>query len=192
MCRSALAVAQGCELLIQPDLAEKTYRAILKRKPDDPDALPRLAGLLLRYDKNAAAEPILRRMLAAKATIAEDIPGLRRKLALVITAPEATKDRVDEALALLAKNKALDDPSQIRTRSLVQARRAELRADSLREIEAMEAKDMTPQEQLRLAKLYDTPGTAVRSRTLVLDLIQRDPANSGLISAMIEKLLQDK
>ncbi len=193
--RSAMAVARGYELLTQPDMAESTYREILKRRPEDPEALDRLAGLLVRYDKNVEAEPVLRRLLSLRGTVPdEDIPGLRRKLGLVLTAPEQGEERVGEALELLSLNEPREGDAAVeaRTLALVRGRRADQRGASLRSVEALPPLGMNPQEKFRLAHLYDAHGNAAKARALLLDIIRRDPVNTAAISDLVEGLLRDQ
>ena len=186
--RGALAVARGYEILARPDLAESAYREILKGKPYDPAALRRLAALLIRYDKNRLAEPVLLRLLGPRVpTPDEAVPELRRRLALVIAAPEQKKDRVDEALRLLDLNEPREeDASDARTRALVRGRR------SLQALEALPTEGMGLQERRRLAQLYDADNDGKRSRAILLDLLQKDPVNTGTISALLESLYRDK
>ena len=184
--RAALAVGRGYEILARADLAESAYREILKRRPNDPVALGRLATLLVRHDKNRLAEPVLRLLLDPRQALPDEaIPELRRRLALVLTAPEWKEDRVDEALRLLDLNKPRgEDALDARTRALVLGRRGG----------AVETPvtGMVLQEERRLAQLYDARGEGPRSRDIFAEMIRKDPANAGTIAAMLESLYRDK
>ena len=184
--RAALAVARGHEILARADLAESAYREILKGRPNDPVVLGRLAALLVRHDKNRLAEPVLRLLLEPRVGLPDEaIPELRRRLALVLTAPEWKEDRADEALRLLDLNKPRgEDALDARTRALVLGRRGG----------AVEtpASGMVLQEERRLAQLYDARGDSARARAIFAELIRKDPVNAGTIAALLESLHRDK
>ena len=185
--RAALAVARAHEVLARPDRAESAYREILQRRPDAPAALGRLAALLIRHDKNRAAEPVLRRLLDPRLSLPDEaIPELRRQLALALAAPEWKEDRVDEALRLLDLNAQRgEDALDARTRVLVLGRRG-------RPLEGLPARGMALREERRLAQLLAARGDGPRARAILADLIRKDPANAGTIAALLESLYRAK
>src|SRR5207248_2835191 len=104
--RRALAVGQAQEALDRPDDAERTYLGALGETPDDVQVLSRLLGLYVRRDQPDRAEGVLVRLLGPKVAVPEeDVPELRRQLALAMTAPGRPGDRVEEALAVLRLNR---------------------------------------------------------------------------------------
>jgi len=124
----------------------------------------------------------------------EDLPGIRRMLALVLTAPEQPMDRVDTSLAILALNRGPAGESALdhRLSLLVRGRRAGDRAGVLKALEELSA-DPEPgaEEQLRLAQLHQQQGDWPRARSLLLTLLNRDEENPGVMAALVDGLLRN-
>src|SRR5262249_20150435 len=107
--RLPLALGQAYEVLRRPGEAERTYRGILSADPRDAQALLHLLELYVRGDRNAEAERVLERLLGPDVLVPEEqMPELRRRLALVLTDPRRRPPLVERALALLAVNRAAE------------------------------------------------------------------------------------
>jgi tetratricopeptide (TPR) repeat protein len=182
------------ELLGRFEEAEKSYRALLKVQPLDVTALTRLANLLVRLNEPEKALPVLLTLIDPRALVPdEDLPDLRRQLALVLTAPEIKTDRLDDAMKLIERNKRDlgDNESDQRVTALVRGRRAGLRAGSLRELEKLgDRAAVVPEEQLRLAQLQDAEGQWPRAREGLLGLINRDRKSPAYLAVLIDGLLR--
>lgn len=189
-----LAFGQAQEMVGQFSRAEQTYRELLKHRPRDGQVLLRLANLYLRRNQPLQAEQVYRQLLSGKvALIDEDIPDLRRRLALTLTAPEQRDDRVDEALAILALNTrdVGDSEADRRVAALVRGRRA---ADRRAMLDALALLPRgaagTADEQLRLAQLYDAEGLWPQAREQLRSLLLRDGGNGALLVVLIDGLLR--
>jgi tetratricopeptide (TPR) repeat protein len=191
--RRGLAIGQAQEILGRYHDAERAYRDILRRTPNDAEALSRLANLYLRRNEPIKAERVLMRLLDPQVVVSEeDLPEWRRLLALAITAPEQRKDRVNQALALLAQNRGQGDAeADRRVAALVGLARPTDRAKALAALERLPGGSArTPLEQLRLAQLYDATGNWPRARELYLGLVGHDRANGGYLAVLIDGLLR--
>ncbi|MFO0877255.1 MAG: tetratricopeptide repeat protein [Gemmataceae bacterium] len=192
--RRDLTLGQAEEILGRFDEAEKSYREVLTQKPNDATGLTLLANLLLRRNKPAEAEPILRRLLDPRVTLAEEeLPDVRRQLALAITSPELAEDRVDEALALLASN-TLQSPSEAdrRVEALVRGTRATERSGALSLLASLRGGPaLVPQERLRYAQLLDAAGDWPGSRNQLRTLLGEDEGNTALVVLLIDGLLRN-
>ncbi|MFM7151521.1 MAG: tetratricopeptide repeat protein, partial [Gemmataceae bacterium] len=189
------ALGRAEDLFHHYDEAEKWYRSHLERNPHDADTLEHLAKLYLRQNRPLDAEKVLLKMLEPRVSVLEeDLPGIRRMLALVLTAPEQPMDRVDTALAVLALNRGPAGESALdkRLSLLVRGRRAADRADILKALEELST-DPEPgsEEQLRLALLYQQQGDWPRARSLLLTLLNRDEENPGVLAALVDGLLRN-
>ncbi len=188
--RYELTLAQAQEALGRFAEAEQTYRRLLDRQPHDAETLRRLTQLLIRVNKPIQAEQVLLQLFHPKVALSEEeIPDLRRIYALLVTAPEQSKDRVDEALKILGLNGESDTDQRIAM--LVRGRRAKERDEALRSLERLDSwSERSPLEQLRLAQLYHAQGQWNCCREILLRLLADDERNPGLLAALIEGLLR--
>ena len=184
--RSALAVARGYEILAQPDLAESAYAEILKRRPTDPVALTRLAALLVRYDENRRAEPVLRLLVGPQVGLPEEaVPENSAAGSPWSSRPPSGKRTAwTRRLRLLDLNKPRgEDAADARTRALVLGRRGQP-LSGLRH----------PACFSRRSAVGSTPRRAATAgvREILAEAIRKDPVNAGTVAAMIESLYRDK
>src|SRR5262249_51378636 len=176
-----LAQARAYEILGRRDEAERTYREYLAKKPRDPKALRRLADLYLRQNAPEKAETHLLALLDSRVLIPEEqLPEIRRRLALVISTPGGKEPRHEQALALLALNRATEGNSEAdrRVAALVRGTRAADRAESLRVLESLSRGPATTSlERLRLAQLYEAQGRWSDARKQYATMLTADKEN---------------
>jgi tetratricopeptide (TPR) repeat protein len=187
------ALAQAYEVLGQSRQAARTYRRILSRAPGDVKALLGLLRLHMRADQPAKAERVLQALLSSRVVADEDLPELRRQLALVLSAPQRRAPQVERARALLAANRAgaSDTVADQRTAGLVTGVAPGKAAEALRVLEQLPGGPaVLPEEMLRLAWLYEAAGNWPRARDCLLALLKRDGSNPAYLAALIDGLLR--
>ncbi len=97
-------MARCCELLNEPDKAEQKYQAAVKAFPQNSRVLRQSADFYLRRKNSAAAEPLLRAIIALQSPAAlMDACWARRNLAEILAA-RLNLDGLRQALALLDEN----------------------------------------------------------------------------------------
>ena len=188
-----LATAQALEAMGRPDRAKRAYRLVLKSAPRDGQALMGLLRLYMRDNRNAHAERVLHLLFDPSVLVPEEnLPELRRQMALAITSPDRKTLQVERALALLALNRARDpnDPADRRVEALVRGANPEERLSSVRTLEQLSADTPTDAERLRLAQLYDMANTWPQARTQLLSLLEADGRNPGSMAVLIDGLLR--
>ena len=94
----ALAYAQRAQREGYLDDAEQIYRAVLERRPDDPDALHFLGILMHQRDDSEAAIELIRRAIA----VAPEAPGPRNNLGNVLLEAQRVDEAVEAYQACLA------------------------------------------------------------------------------------------
>jgi tetratricopeptide (TPR) repeat protein len=192
----SLALGRAYEVLGRHADAEKAYKAHLALQPRDAEALWRLAELYLRRDETDRAEPVLTALLDSRVLVPEeDLPHIRRTLALALTSPARREDRSAQALALLALNRAArgDTQADRRVAALVKGSRPAARAEALAALEAMSGGPaVTAQERLRLALLYEDEGRWVDARKQYAALVAADRENPAYVALLVEGLLRQK
>ena len=191
--RRELALAQSHEILGRFRQAEAAYQQLLAQQPRNARVMQRLAALYLRINQPLKAVPLLRSALAlAGQLLEEELPELRRQLALAWTAPEQTANHVDAALAWLARNRQEGAESELddRVAWLVRASRPETREAALQAFQSRTgALPLSTLEQWRLAQLLDAQGQWPAARDLFLQQINADPDNPGLVRELVDRLL---
>jgi tetratricopeptide (TPR) repeat protein len=188
-----LAVAQAREVMGQLDQAERAYRQILKSAPRDSQALMGLLRLYMRGNRNAHAERVLHLLFDHRVLVREeDLPEVRRLMALAITAPERRTPQVERALSLLALNRVRDpdNPADLCVSALVRGALPVERAAALRSLESLPQGSMSFPERLRLAQLYDAAGNWPQARTHLLALLEEDGRNTACMAVLIDGLLR--
>jgi predicted Zn-dependent protease len=188
-----LSLAQAHEVLGQPDRAERAYRRILSREPRDAKALAGLLRLHLRADRPAEAQRVLNALLDSPGVAEEDLPVLRRQLALVLSSPRRRAPEVQRALRLLAGNRATwgDAAADRRVAALVWGAVPAQAAEALRALERLPGGPaVRPEETLRLARLYDSVGDWSRARDCLTGLLKEDGSNPAYLAALIDGLLR--
>jgi hypothetical protein len=119
-------------------------------------------------------------------------PGPRRRLAQLL-ADRAGDADLAQALALLDVNRTAfgETPADHRARALVLAARPEGRGPAIRTVEASRSDGpLAPDEELRLAQLYDAEGDWPRARDLMAGLLARDGQDPACLSAYARALLR--
>ena len=153
-----------------------------------------LLRLYVRTNRNAQAERVLSLLIDRSVALpAEELPALRRQMALAITAPEQPAGRVEEAQALLAKNriKKGETTANRRVLLLVRGRLPQERSASLCALEQLPGGPaVTAAERLRLAQLYDANGDWQHARQQLLELLDGDANNAAYLAVLIDGLLR--
>jgi tetratricopeptide (TPR) repeat protein len=192
--RRLLAEALGAEALGRLGDAVVALRRRWKEEPRDAEALRRLAELCVRLNKLDEAEAALKALLADDGPAQpEEVPSLRRTMALVLSAPEHGGRRAEDAARWLALNRVAegDTAANRRAEALVFGMRPEDRSAALKELSAQ---PMTGghQEQLRLATLFDAAGEWPRAHPILRRLATEDPDNPAYPALLIDGLLRNK
>ena len=182
--------------------AERAYVEALKAAPGDSLLRRDLARFYLLHDQPEQALSHLR-LLASAALLPEHAAWARRMLAtlsfqLVVLGRLAPDDRrpVTEAAALrlLGRNRTANAGSESvadqRARALVVAADRDRVGEALRLFEAtLPGQPLTPDEQFRLAQLYDLAGNAARADGLMLALLNDHPQNAQYLAGQVRLLL---
>jgi tetratricopeptide (TPR) repeat protein len=191
--RQPMAVARAFQVLARLDEAVRAYRQIVTQDPRNVEALRRLAHLYLRTNQNARAVAVLVQLLDPKQSVSdEDLPELRRQLALAMTAAQFGEDRIESALRLLQLNTQSegDAVADRRVAALVRGGDAAQRAESLQALERLPGGPaIVPEESLRLAQLYNANGDWPRARERLLGLLEKDRRNGSYMAVLIDGLL---
>jgi tetratricopeptide (TPR) repeat protein len=189
--RRCVAVARCYEALGMWDDAEVYYRQELT--PLDTVGRKRLSAFLLRTDQAQKAARVLEELLSPRLNLdEEELADARRQLALALT-EDGTERHMQEALALLERNRTTEGDSLTdrRVRALVRATQSAERAGALRELEGLlNGPEPSPGERLRLARLYDAAEMSARAREQYLKLLDQDRDNPAYLMAFIEGLLR--
>ncbi len=186
-----LARARCWLALSRTDKAEEEYRAALAARPQDVRVLLAAVGFYVHLGEHAKAEPLLRRLLRPGVLVAEeDIPALRRQLALVLS-ESGEEHQLQEALTLLVQNPPTEAAADQRARLLVLAARPDHRQDALAKLAALgNVSQWPPEERYRLARLYEAENDWPHTRTLMLELLDTDGSNPTYLSFFLEGLLR--
>jgi tetratricopeptide (TPR) repeat protein len=186
---AALPLARCYEAEGRFDRAAEYYRGALERRPSDATTLRRAAAFELRRDRPAAAEPLLRRLLAPGVEAApDDAAWARRRLAMVLAA-DGDDRKFAEAKELVADER--DDAAGRRVRAFVEASRPDGRRAALRTLEES-AKEAPPdaEESLRLARLYDEAGDWPAAQSRLHELVTADKLNPEYLAVYVAALLR--
>jgi predicted Zn-dependent protease len=190
--RQTLALARAHEALNRHDRAEQEYRRAVAARPHDPEVLQRAAAFHVRLDQPDRAAVALRALLRPRTlTPAAVLPGVRRQLALVLT---ASGSHVEEALELLAQNRREGSARLLdrRLRALVQGARAGQRVEALRTLEGLPGGTtaLAAEERLRLARLYETAGQWEKAEGQWRLLLEADGANPAYLAGYVGGLMR--
>jgi tetratricopeptide (TPR) repeat protein len=193
--QAPLAEASAAEVLSEWDKADRFYQQSLSRSPADGLVLQRAAHFYLRLNREKQAEPLLRRMLAAEATVpAVSQAWARRQLALLL-AFAGDDDKYRQALALLVENRRHKEEAFLdrRARLLVQGTRAEERRAALHQLEeSAKTQPFAAEELFCLARLYEADNDETAARERMLDLLSLEKNNPEYLAHHIERLLQQR
>ena len=186
---AALPLGASYEAAGRLDLAEPYYDEAARRRPDDAPTLASAAAFYLRLNRAAKAEPLLRRLMQSGEAPAADQAWARRELAMVL-AGGGDPAKVDEAAALVGP-RPNEGTADRRARAFVQGSRPEDRDGALRLLEEeAQASPLPPDEQFRLARLYDTVGSWPQARDLLIELVTSDRQNPEYLARLIDGLLR--
>lgn len=187
--RLALTLARCHEAAGQGDLAEGLYKQALATAPGDVVAVRFIAEFYCRADNFGAAEPYLRQLIAPEAGVPSEIAAwARQQLALELAAAD-----FDQAIRLLTDPASLEHPTveQVRAWSLAQGSQAKLRPEALRRIEqTLGTKALEPDEQWRLAQLYEEDGQHGKARDWMVHLLATQADNCQYLAFYIRMLLR--
>jgi tetratricopeptide (TPR) repeat protein len=192
--QAPLALALCEEALGRIDAAEKHYREARALSPSDGPTLQRLAAFYVRLDRAKDAEPALRDLLDPTlrfppGAAAENVAWARRQLAL-IRAEAGGEAGYAEARALLEANGGRD-LADARAAALVRATRLAERPEALRALEeTLAAQPLAPDEQFRLAKLYDAADDWGSAHDQLEALLKVDPRNPEYLAYFVAGLLR--
>jgi tetratricopeptide (TPR) repeat protein len=190
--RLALGLARCFEALGNLDRARAEYQEALEIRPDDARLLRAAAEFCRRTDQPRYGEMFLRKLLAAPQLPADQVPWARRQLALVL-AEVGTRERYDEALALLDRNA---DPrgrtgDEERARAVVLASQPGQQREALRRYEAsLKGQPITADDAFLLARLCDAAGQRERVRPLMLDVLATHPNNPQYLAFYLRCLIE--
>ena len=207
--QASLTLAEGYELLGEPDRAREQYGQAVKEKPEDFAARKRAAGFAMRAGPLADAEALLRPVVAGQVKAPPaDAAWARRGLALVLSADPDEK-HFTEALALvglrLEDGKVVPDARapafageelvcEQRARAEVLAARPQraCRTEAIARLEDLAQHGATtPDDQFLLAKLYDQDGAATRAGDLLLRLTADNPNNPSYLGYYGQMLFRE-
>ncbi len=185
--RLPLARARACEALGRFAQATRHYSDAIAKAPDDPVVLRRAASFYLRSDQPARAEAALGALLGPRAHLAaEELPQVRRDLALASSADGARGKR-EVALKLLAHNRRRGEaPADRRVRALVEASSPSARLAALQALEGMAA--FSSPERSRLAQLYEAEKDWARAGEHLLRLVEGDENNPVYLARLVQAL----
>jgi predicted Zn-dependent protease len=190
-----LALALAAETLARFDEAESLFEEARRLRPHNAIVLLRSAEFYLRLNRPAEAEPLLRAVFGKKVRIAQErLDWPRRQLALALA--ETGDEGRDEALRLLDLNvdHGADPTADARVRAFVRGAQASERLSAIRDIEATVTplRPLRPDEQFRLARLYDAEGDweAARQRLQALVDHDGDPDNPEYLMYLVRGLLR--
>ncbi len=190
---AALPLAACYEAAGRLDLADYYYDEALAKRPDDGPTLVRAAAFHLRLNRPARAEVVLRRLLdSGKDASTADLAWARRELAMVLAA-DGDDGKYAEAKALLGAGPAPGDDAAAdrRARAFVLGARTQGRAEALRQLEEeRRAGPLPPDEEFRLAQLYDADGRWPEAREGLENLITVDQQNPEYLAYLIDGLLR--
>jgi tetratricopeptide (TPR) repeat protein len=191
--QTPLALALCEEALGRLEQAEQHYLEARTKQPSDGLTQQRLAAFYVRLQHPGKAEAALRGLLDPtlrfpRESVAESVAWARRQLALLRA--DSGDAGYAEALALLEANgnRSLAD---VRAASFVKATREKDRAAALHTIEeTMKIQPLAPDEQFRLAKLYEAEDDWGNARDQLVTLLEVDRRNPEYLAYFIAALLR--
>ena len=158
--KAPLTIGFCWELVDEPAKSEEKYKSAVKASPQNCRYLRELARFYLHTRKPAAAEPLLRKIIALQSpSTLIDTCWARRNLAVILGGRDF--EGLRQALALLdenlASNAATTEDRRLKVRYLVSVadRRKENLNDAIAGMEDLiKAPDATPDDRFSLGQLY--------------------------------------
>jgi predicted Zn-dependent protease len=178
----------GAEALHRWSRADICFQEALSATPDDSTVLSRAARFYLRVDQPQRAEPLLRRLLGQSLVLSEEeTQWARRQLALLLNDPREAGGLLDQKTDPLLPESAANE----RVRALILASQSATRANAVRTLmESAVRSVMSPNEQLRLARILMAADAWLPARDLMQDLLARDKANPAYLAQFVYWLLE--
>jgi predicted Zn-dependent protease len=189
-----LALAQAYEVLTRLKDAEEQYQVALTRQPQDFIVVQKAATFYLRIGRPAKAEPLIERLLQPELAAPEELIAWAQRQHALLLAAHGEEAKVQKALALLDRNRALVGATVAdrRARTFVQAVQgnSEFQRQAVREIEeSMKLQPLSADEQFRLAQLCERVDDWVKARELLVGLLTHDGHNPAYLAFYIRSLL---
>lgn len=187
-----LAVAQCYVSMRKLEEAEKYYEEAVTAAPKSVAVAKTVAAFYARIGKLPQAKAQLRRIIDGKVDREPvDAAWARRQLAQVFVAQRGYKN-FQEAVKLVEENLASPEASLLDRQLLARLNAADPRADvrdrALGEFATMPA--TSPQDQLTLAKMYESSGEWIKAGNIYRDLVTEYPQETRFLVAYIEALLR--
>jgi tetratricopeptide (TPR) repeat protein len=191
--QATLVLAQCQEVLGRPDQAATLYRKAAAEQPEDPAALRAVAGFYLRTGRSSQAEPLFRRLLDPRGRAPEaDVAWARRWLAVALAGTGDYAD-VREALGMVERNlrNFPNNSDDLQAKALVLASHANSRREGLHLLETVGGKrDLPPEQQFFLTRLYEGIGDWPRARATILALLAQEQNNPRYVAYYARSLFR--
>ncbi|MBN1394472.1 MAG: tetratricopeptide repeat protein [Pirellulales bacterium] len=191
------ALASIVEAMNKIEEAEKLYEAALEAAPEDIQVVREVAEFYLRHGKMQSAEALLQRIIEGKAPgETSDLVWARRQLAMIY-ATRRGYENLQKARELLEQNLAESGDSAIDRRVLADVYGADPqrfeRDHAIAQLEKLlDDPEATPEDQLKLAIMYDSAGEWIKASNLYRPLVAGYPRETRYLVAYIEALLRHK
>lgn len=195
-------LAQAYEMVRDEKEAEKSFLALLAKKPKDLGMMRNVASFYLRNNKFDKGRKQLDAMLAQpaasdpKASDADraNIVWARRATAQII-AQQGDYRSMQDALKMLEANKVDGKllPEDMLIAASMLAKRSEhaSRAQALKWLEQVQAsRTLSPEEQFLMAQLYEQVGDWSKARETIINLLTKIENNAMLASTFSQLLLK--
>jgi predicted Zn-dependent protease len=187
-------LAAGYEALGRLSEAEAQYVAMLAAKPSEPAILAEAARFYGRTSQPAKAEPVLRKLIAARPTSAMMTAWVRRELAQTL-AVQGGYPRFREALSLLETNAIGGETTEDRqVKAFVLATQPFQRRAAIAAYERLADRRAanSPDVQFLLAQLYEADGDWPNARAAFLTLLKTQDKNPKYVAAYTRALIGRK
>lgn len=183
-----LALARCCEAMSKNDEAEKQYEAALEAAPQDIAVAQVVANFYARTGKLQSSEALLQRIIDGKIPCKNVyLVWARRQLALIY-ATRGGYDNRQKAQELLEQNLAGSEASALDRRALSQVVKHDQAVPLLEEM--LDDQSATPDDQLKLAIMYEAAGEWIKAGNLFRSLVATYPKERRYLVVFIEALLR--
>ena len=187
-----MAIAQCYVSMRKLEEAEKYYEEAVTAAPKNIAVAKTVAAFYANIGKLPQSEAQLRRIIDGKVEREPaDAAWARRQLAQVFAAQRGYKN-FQEARKLIEENMASPEASLLDRQFLARLNAADPRA-KIRDTAVGEFADMpatSPQDQLTLAKMYESSGEWIKAGNIYRDLVTEYPQETRFLVAYIEALLR--
>jgi hypothetical protein len=170
--------------------AEARYQASVHEAPDSAAALRGFAQFHLRHDQPNRARTALLALLSPRLEAPPEVAAWARRELALATAADGTPEAVRDALALLDAAPAPPSEADRRACALVMGMRPERRREALNLFEETVGRQpLTPDEQFRLALLWDAADDCPRARELMFSLLTAHAREPQYLAGQVRMLL---